>query len=39
MTPEQVVNRAQTVARVEADLAAQRARVGNNGLADNLPRK
>ncbi|PLW32369.1 hypothetical protein PCASD_14323 [Puccinia coronata f. sp. avenae] len=38
MTPEQVVNRAQTVARVEADLAAQRARVGNNGLADNLPR-
>ncbi|PLW33843.1 hypothetical protein PCASD_15868 [Puccinia coronata f. sp. avenae] len=37
MTPEQVVNRAQTVARVEADLAAQRARVGNNGLADNLP--
>ncbi|PLW38284.1 hypothetical protein PCASD_09005 [Puccinia coronata f. sp. avenae] len=35
--PEQVVNRAQTVARVEADLAAQRARVGNNSLADNLP--
>ncbi|PLW37970.1 hypothetical protein PCASD_10036 [Puccinia coronata f. sp. avenae] len=37
MTPEQVLNQAQTVARVEADLAAQRARVGNNGLADNLP--
>ncbi|PLW28644.1 hypothetical protein PCASD_18578 [Puccinia coronata f. sp. avenae] len=34
MTPEQVVNRAQTVARVEADLAAQRARLSTHYLIE-----
>ncbi|PLW38044.1 hypothetical protein PCANC_14574 [Puccinia coronata f. sp. avenae] len=37
MTPEQVVNRANTVDRVQTDLAAQRARVATNGVVDNLP--
>jgi hypothetical protein len=39
MTPEQVVNRANTVDRVQTDLAAQRARVATNGVVNNLPRE
>ncbi|PLW37548.1 hypothetical protein PCASD_10249 [Puccinia coronata f. sp. avenae] len=37
MTPEQVVNWANTVDRVQTNLAAQRARVATNGVVDNLP--